>query len=417
MGAMDKLKQTNMADFHYDLPEDRIALFPKEKRDTSRLLVWEKGKISDSHYTHISRHLPTNAHLVFNNTKVIAARLSFFKSTGGAVEVFLLEPADGNYAALSDKGATVWKCLVGGLKKWKNNEVLETHCDVGAYPTKVKALLQEKKDDACIVKFMWEGPEAMFADIIATAGKIPLPPYIKRKSEEIDTDRYQTVYARKAGSVAAPTAGLHFTEGVFNDLKTKGIETSFITLHVGAGTFKPVTANSIADHLMHEEYFEVDREQLSKLGDASSMITAVGTTTLRTLESLYWMGVKIIQGKLSSNEELALSQWEHLELQTSALPSASESMQAILKWMNEHQKTTLSGHTGICITPGYTFRVAKALITNFHQPQSTLLLLIAAIMGDEWKKVYGHALQNGYRFLSYGDGSLLFIKGQEQQLN
>lgn len=399
-----------MKDFDYALPQDRIALFPLEKRDASKLLLWENGTISDDTYGNIARHLPTNAHLIFNNTKVIAARLFFSKATGGRIEVFLLEPADGDYKSLYSKKKSDWKCLVGGLKKWKNDEILRATCEVNGRYINVNALLLEKQEDTCNIQFTWDDNEAVFSDIIATAGKIPLPPYIKRQCDAIDNERYQTVYAKQSGSVAAPTAGLHFTEKIFNDFEQKRIGHSFVTLHVGAGTFKPVTANNIADHNMHQEYFEAELSLIEKLANPEKMIIAVGTTSLRTLESLYWIGYKIIKGDINAKSELMLSQWEHAEWDETSLPSRQEVMLALKKYMNENHKPIIQGHTGICITPGYSFRVASGLITNFHQPQSTLLLLIAAILGDDWKKVYKHALENEYRFLSYGDGSLLFMK-------
>ncbi len=399
-----------MADFNYALPQERIALFPLEKRDASKLLIWEKGEIREDTYEHIARFLPTNAHLIFNNTKVIAARLFFGKATGGQIEIFLLEPAGGDYTDLYSRKECVWKCLVGGLKKWKNQEVITTACTVNGHHLLLTARLVEKNDEACTVRIGWDDHQVSFAEILATAGKIPLPPYIKRQSEVIDNERYQTVYAKASGSVAAPTAGLHFTDKIFSDFQEKGIDYAFITLHVGAGTFKPVTANNIADHHMHREYFEVALDQVAQLANPDKMIIAVGTTSLRTIESLYWIGLKIIKGEIKHVDEVGLSQWEHTEWEEEKLPSRSEAMQAIHYWMQENNCGTINGHTGICITPGYPFRVASGLITNFHQPQSTLLLLIAAILGEDWKKVYAHAMDNGYRFLSYGDGSLLFMK-------
>lgn len=402
------IEQIDIREFDYELPQDRIALEPTEHRDASRLLISNGGGFKHDHYTHIADHLPPKALLVFNNTKVIAARLHFTKTTGAIIEVFLLEPADGNYKALSDVHQSTWKCLVGGAKKWKQDETLQLSFDTAHGNISLSSTIAKKSDDHCIIDFTWN-KEIPFSEVIDAAGKIPLPPYIKRAAVSGDKNRYQTVYAKHEGSVAAPTAGLHFTEEIFKSLHEKQIQTIFITLHVGAGTFKPVSAPSIAEHIMHEEYIEVKRELIEALHDAVSMVVAVGTTSLRTIESLYWIGVKILRGERLIKDKVHLSQWEHLTLGKEALPSRKESMQAILNFMDKEKTDLLQGHTGICITPGYEFKTAEALVTNFHQPQSTLLLIIAAIMGDAWKTVYSVALENGYRFLSYGDGSLLFI--------
>lgn len=396
-----------MAAFHYELPNNRIAMTPLINRDASKLLV-RKNKILDhSHYHQLPELLPSNSLLVFNNTRVIAARLKFKKSSGGEIEIFLLEPADGNYDCLNDLQQSSWKCLVGGAKKWKNDEMLQISNDFSN--NKLQAALVSKKDDHYLIKFLWSSG-IPFEKVIAETGKIPLPPYIKREATEDDQHRYQTVYAAHEGSVAAPTAGLHFTETLINNLTAKGIEHSFVTLHVGAGTFKPVTAALIEDHAMHEEYFQVHIDLISQLADMDKTIVSVGTTSLRTLESIYWIAVKAINNKkegFSSNNNLG--QWEHLSLSNQILPSREETFQELKKLMMENDVENITGHTGICIAPGYAFKVANALITNFHQPQSTLLLIIAAIMGEDWKKMYANALENEYRFLSYGDGSLLFI--------
>lgn len=401
------IPHVEMAAFHYDLPNHRIAMTPLVNRDASKLLV-RKNKILDhSHYYQLPEFLPSNSLLVFNNTRVIAARLRFKKSTGGEIEIFLLEPADGNYESLNNLEQSCWKCLVGGAKKWKNNELLQVSNDI--HQNKLQAALVSKKDDYCMINFQWSSG-LPFEKIISDTGKIPLPPYIKREATEDDQHRYQTVYAAHEGSVAAPTAGLHFTENLINNLTSKGIEHSFVTLHVGAGTFKPVTAAVIGEHDMHEEFFQVNIDLISQLGNADKTIVSVGTTSLRTLESIYWIAVKAINNKndgFSPNNNLG--QWEHLSLSNEILPSRAEAFQQLKELMMEHGVESISGHTGICIAPGYPFKVANALITNFHQPQSTLLLIISAIMGDEWKGLYASALENDYRFLSYGDGSLLFI--------
>lgn len=402
------IPHVEMAAFNYELPTERIAMTPLVNRDASKLLIRKNKEIQHSNYQHLPEWLPSNSLLVFNNTKVIAARLRFKKSTGGEIEIFLLEPADGNYACLNDLEQSSWKCLVGGAKKWKNGELLQS--SGGLHNSRLQAQMVSKNDDHCIVNFHWDSG-LPFEKMIAETGKIPLPPYIKREATEDDQYRYQTVYAAHEGSVAAPTAGLHFTETLIHNLTAKGIEHSFVTLHVGAGTFKPVTAAVIGEHAMHEEYFQVKIDLITQLGNADKTIVSVGTTSLRTLESIYWIAVKAIRNRkngFSSNNNLG--QWEHLALSEEILPSRAEAFQQLKELMVEHAVESIAGHTGICIAPGYAYKVANALITNFHQPQSTLLLIIAAIMGNDWRGMYASALENDYRFLSYGDGSLLFIE-------
>lgn len=402
-----RIPHVEMAAFNYELPDSFIAMAPLLNRDASKLLVRKNRQIGHSSYQHLPEWLPSNSLMVFNNTRVIAARLRFKKSTGGEIEIFLLEPSNGNYASLNDLGTSTWKCLVGGAKKWKNNEVLQVAKDI--HNNKLLAKLVSKEDDHCTISFQWSSG-IPFEKVIAEAGKIPLPPYIKREATEDDQHRYQTVYAAHEGSVAAPTAGLHFTPALINNLTSKGIEHSFVTLHVGAGTFKPVTAAAIEDHTMHEEYFQATIGLINQLGNNNKTIVSVGTTSLRTIESLYWIGVKAIRNQdRAFHNSINLEQWEHLSLTSESLPSRAEVFQQLGKLMETHGVGSIEGHTGICIAPGYHFKVANALITNFHQPQSTLLLIIAAIMGDEWRSMYANALENNYRFLSYGDGSLLFI--------
>ena len=411
LNSYEELKQINMVEFNYDLPHGRIAMHPMETRHASKLLAYKHGEIIEDIYQNIASQLPINAHLVFNNTKVIAARMIFKKATGGLVEIFLLEPAEGttHYEALLQKNTSNWKCLVGGVKKWKNDEALQ--CTINfSKEIKINAVLISKKDEYCEVKFYWDDVSIQFSEIIAAAGKIPLPPYIKREATENDEKRYQTIYAKTEGSVAAPTAGLHFTDEVIESLHKKRIDHAFVTLHVGAGTFKPVTTNTIADHEMHEEYFEVDKKTIEEINDESKQIVAVGTTSLRTIESLYWLGVQLIKNGFNKNNLLHLSQWENLELKAHGNISKKDALNALLEMMTTNNQQKLIGTTGICITPGYEFKITNALVTNFHQPQSTLLLIIAAIVGDAWKNIYTHALSNDYRFLSYGDGCLLFIE-------
>ena len=406
-----------MVEFNYDLPHGRIAMHPMETRHASKLLTYKHGEIIEDIYQNIASKLPTNAHLVFNNTKVIAARMIFKKVTGGQIEIFLLEPSNGttHYEALLQKNNSNWKCLVGGVKKWKKNEALRSSIHLTKKIT-ITAALVSKKDEYCEVNFYWDDEGVQFSEIIAAVGKIPLPPYIKRDVTEDDEKRYQTIYAKTEGSVAAPTAGLHFTDEVIKSLYTKGINHSFVTLHVGAGTFKPVTSNTIAEHEMHEEYFEVDKKNIEDFNDDSKQIIAVGTTSLRTLESLYWLGVQLIKNGLNKKSMLHLAQWENLELKSHEQISKKDALNALLEMMTLNNQKKLIGTTGICITPGYEFKIANALITNFHQPQSTLLLIIAAIVGNAWKDIYTYALNNDYRFLSYGDGCLLFIENKQQNI-
>jgi S-adenosylmethionine:tRNA ribosyltransferase-isomerase len=403
-----------MVEFDYELPQHKIAMNPLENRHDSRLLLYKNGKIQEDTYRNVHKHLPENAHLVFNNSKVIAARILFKKTTGALIEIFLLEPASSmlHSHALCQKRSSNWQCLVGGVKKWKNDEVLESIVGIELNRT-LKAKLITKQKEYCEVEFTWED-DVFFSEMIAHAGKIPLPPYIKRKTTFLDSERYQTIYAKTEGSVAAPTAGLHFTEETIQLLNNKGINHSFVTLHVGAGTFKPVTSETIAEHEMHQEYFEVNLNTLEILAESSKMIVAVGTTSLRTMESIYWIGVKLLIQK--ENDQTTLSQRENISLEKNSSFSKKEAFDAVLNMMKKNNLEILVGITGICIIPGYQFKVANALITNFHQPQSTLLLIIAAILGDQWKTVYQHALDNDFRFLSYGDGSLLLINQESNSI-
>lgn len=410
MKNQSPIPSINVQEFSYVLPLESIAFEPTKQRDSSRLLVYKNGNISHSQYSSLANFLQPNAHLFFNDTKVIAARLLFKKSTGTTIEIFLLEPLDGNYEQLHYTLSSNWKCLVGGSKKWKENEVLVLEIQSANFTTRLTAKRVEKAENYTSIEFNWD-QNISFSELIAATGQIPLPPYIKRENKEEDKTRYQTVYAKEEGSVAAPTAGLHFTPAIFESLSKKGIEKSFLTLHVGAGTFKPVTASSIAEHQMHEEYFEVDINAIIALADAQNMKVAVGTTSLRTLESLYWIGLHLMHKKSNPNlHTLQLQQWEYLGWEEDEMLNTTTVFKFLSKLMQQQNVNKLIGHTGICITPGYRFKVIDALVTNFHQPQSTLLLLIAAIVGDDWKKIYTNALNEGYRFLSYGDGSILFLK-------
>jgi S-adenosylmethionine:tRNA ribosyltransferase-isomerase len=335
--------------------------------------------------------------------------MHFKKASGGHIEIFLLEPEQGNYADLYAKTAVLWKCMVGGVKKWKNQEMLEMSLSANNAPVKLQATLLQKTASHCLIRFQWDA-EIAFSDILGVAGAIPLPPYIKRKPEEEDKNRYQTVYAQHNGSVAAPTAGLHFNEALLQRLSDAGINHNFLTLHVGAGTFKPVSASTIADHDMHEEHFEVDIKTIQILADENKRIIPVGTTSMRTLESLYWLALKLEKDPENTNpQHLWLQQWEDQALSQPAMPSRVAVFRRLAANLTARGLDKISGKTGICIIPGYQFRVAEGLITNFHQPRSTLLLLVAAIVGDEWKNMYQTALDNDYRFLSYGDGCLLLF--------
>ena len=409
--SLQMLEQIKMEEYNYSLPIESIAMAPSANRDESKLLIYQNQLIQEDQYKNVSHHLKSNVHLVFNNTKVIAARMLFKKNTGGEIEIFLLEPANSmpHEQALQANSTSQWKCLIGGVKKWKNNEPI--YCTTtGNNPITISALLKNKNDDYYEVEFAWNPATLAFSTIISLAGKIPLPPYIKREATSDDIQRYQTAYAKTEGSVAAPTAGLHFTPAIFSLLNEKNIAQSFITLHVGAGTFKPVSSETIAEHTMHEEYFEVSKKTIEDLLDNDKLIITVGTTSLRTLESLYWIGVKQILDINNDDKLLHLGQWENLTLQEKSTISKQDALKALIEMMVIKDKHTITGTTGICITPGYQFKIVQGLITNFHQPQSTLLLIIAAIVGKKWKQIYEYALQHDFRFLSYGDGSLLFIE-------
>ena len=400
-------KKISILDYTYDLPAERIALHPLAERDASKLLVYKNGNIREDIYKNIAEHLPAESLLIFNNTRVIKARIRFQKSSGGVIEIFLLEPFQADYTStLSAIKKTTWKCMIGGVSKWKEGEL---NWESGVKSLELKATLLEKLDDAYVVQFSWTPDDLSFAEVLEQAGDIPLPPYIKRKTETADTERYQTIYAKDEGSVAAPTAGLHFTPAIFSKLTAKNIQTDFVTLQVGAGTFKPVKAATMQDHEMHAEWIDVSAAMIKNLVEQiDKTVVAVGTTSLRTLESLYWMGVKANLNP--AIEQLQINQWEvYEEPLTNSSLSAKEALSSLLNWMKVNNRDRLFTQSQILIAPGYHFKIAKAIITNFHQPQSTLLLLVSAAIGGDWKKNYAYAMQNNFRFLSYGDGSLLFI--------
>jgi len=403
-------------DFTYDLAEDRIAKYPLPERDASKLLVYKDGKITEDVYKNLDRHLPANSLLVFNDTRVIEARLLFQKSTGGIIEIFCLEPHE-QYSdittAMNQHGKALWQCLVGGASKWKHGQILEKKISP-SNEIILHARYVEKKIDCFVIEFSWNDDSLNFAEILHHAGVIPLPPYIKRAAERSDEERYQTIYAHHEGSVAAPTAGLHFTEHVFKTLQSKNIKTDFVTLHVSAGTFKPVKSETIGEHEMHAEFINVSRETIENIfQNLSENIILVGTTSLRTIESLYWLGVKLSTGNeqltMAQGESIELSQWECYELEKMNV-EPKRALETLIHLMQKENIGRLITKTQILIAPPYKTRIASALITNFHQPQSTLLLLIAALIKEDWRKVYDYALQHDFRFLSYGDGCLLWMQ-------
>ena len=406
-----KQNELLIKDFDYNLAEGKIAKYPLQNRDESKLLIYKEGVLKQSIYKYLSHYLPEKSLLIFNNSKVVEVRLLFTKATGSIIELFCLEPAD-DYnditTAMLKRGSIQWKCLVGGAKKWKE-ELLINKIEKDKQEIVLTAKKSDKKEDYFIIEFTWNDPVLSFAEVLHLFGQIPLPPYLNRTVEEEDNNRYQTIYAKFDGSVAAPTAGLHFTEEVFTALKKKNIETAFLTLHVGAGTFKPVKTETVAEHQMHAEFIEIPIAFVERLMTASgNKIVAVGTTSLRTIESLYWLGVKTIMNNEIEAEGLLLLQWEAYDLPQDI--SVAQALQALHDWMKKQQLQKLITKTQILIVPGYQLRIADGLITNFHQPQSTLLLLIASLVGDDWKMIYEYALENDFRFLSYGDGSLLWKK-------
>lgn len=398
------VKDIKISDYTYHLPEEKIALYPLAQRDASKLLLYNEAKITEGIFSNIVNYLPANSLLVFNNSKVINARLQFVKPSGGIIEIFLLEPVSAlkSYEeSLSIKGNTTWNCFVGGVSKWKEPK-LEMKLTVQEEPVQLYAEKIKKDEETYEIKFSWEPATFSFAGIIENAGVVPLPPYIKRKAETTDENRYQTVYASAPGSVAAPTAGLHFTKKILEDAAKKNIKTCEVTLHVGAGTFKPVKAEKMEGHSMHAEFLEITLLQVNKLLQASEII-AVGTTSLRTLETIYHIGTRILAG----DENLEIKQWDVYNKKTSS--SRQESLLAVKSYLEKTPAQKIFIKTQILIAPGYRFQTVDYLITNFHQPQSTLLLLVAAAVGENWRSIYNYALQNEFRFLSYGDASLIKI--------
>ena len=401
-------RNLSIKDFTYFLPEDRIAKYPLAERDASKLLIYKEGNITEDIYRNIPGHIPAGALLVFNDTKVVEARLLFQKSTGGVIEIFCLEPHQ-QYAditsAMTQHEKVQWHCLIGGASKWKPGQILEKKIIYNSRELILNARYIKKEVDSFIVELSWNDPAFSFAEVLHLFGAIPLPPYINREAETSDAERYQTIYAHYEGSVAAPTAGLHFTNAVLQKLKENKTDTDLITLHVGAGTFKPVKTERMKEHEMHAEHFTVSKKTIQNLIDhLDKHIIAVGTTSLRTLESLYWLGIK--QSTVNGQQSMEITQWEVYDPDVNI--STKEALKNLIKWMNEKGLDKLTAKTQIIIAPGYQFKIVTGLVTNFHQPQSTLLLLVAAFIEKDWRKVYMHALENGFRFLSYGDGSLLW---------
>ena len=412
-----EVQNISIEDYNYPLPDERIAKYPLGERDASKLLVLKNGELTSSHFKNINDFLPKDSLLIFNETKVVRARLQFTKESGAAIEIFCLEPITGNgdyQLAFSSSSPSEWRCLVGNSRRWKSDKLsleVEVNKSTSQQDNKTKATLYaerlEKNDNYSVVRFSWEPAELSFAEILEAAGEIPLPPYLHREAEASDRERYQTVFAKHEGSVAAPTAGLHFTNELIDRLKNDGIAFEEVTLHVGAGTFRPVSSETIGEHEMHSETIVVRMSCIENLiKNCNKTIIPVGTTSMRTIESLYWIGLMLIEEGLEERN-LHLNQWFPYK-ERESLPSAEESLSTILKYMEMHKMEVFHASTALMIAPSCKINIAKALITNFHQPKSTLLLLVSALIGNKWKEAYQYALDNDFRFLSYGD-SCLFL--------
>jgi S-adenosylmethionine:tRNA ribosyltransferase-isomerase len=406
-------KALSIDEFDYSLPDNRIAQHPLSQRDASKLLIYRHGEISQSLFSNITEYIPSDSLLLFNDTKVFQARIIFHKSTGARIEIFCLEPTSptADYQiAFSNPGECYWKCLVGNNKRWKSG-ILSLRVIVNQKEVVFKAEKVNQVGETSIIRFSWEPENLNFAVILDQSGLVPLPPYIHREADAEDKERYQTIYARLKGSVAAPTAGLHFTDQVFASLAAKNITTSFVTLHVGAGTFKPVSSSTLGEHDMHAEQISITPALLNLLISLNELksprkVFPVGTTSMRTIESFYWLGVRKIKGKFDEDYP-SVHQWDPYDPELNTGISMHDSMDALLEYLTQTGKDQLIASTQLIIAPGYRYRVASGLITNFHQPRSTLLLLVSALIGDDWKNVYEFALNNDFRFLSYGDSCLL----------
>ena len=403
---MKDTKHIKISEFNYPLPDERIAKFPLSVRDESKLLVYRQSEVSEDHFTSLPDYLEPGEMMVFNNTKVIQARLHFRKETGALIEVFCLEPIEPNDYVLSFQQTQKcsWLCMVGNLKKWKEG-ALKREVEVKGRTITLTATRGECRGTSHWIDFEWNDDTLTFADVLEAVGELPIPPYLNRETQESDKQTYQTVYSKIKGSVAAPTAGLHFTERVLKALDDKGIDREELTLHVGAGTFKPVKSEEIEGHEMHTEYISVNRRTIEKLIAHGGKTIAVGTTSVRTLESLYYIGILIHQNPEANQEELHVKQWMPYEPHPALTPV--ESLQGILAYLDRHGMEALHTSTQIIIAPGYEYKIVKKIVTNFHQPQSTLLLLVSAFVKGDWKKIYDYALSHDFRFLSYGDSSLL----------
>lgn len=403
---MEETKHIKISDYNYPLPDERIAKFPLPVRDQSKLLVYRHGEVSETRFTSLPDYLETGELMIFNNTKVIQARLHFRKETGALIEIFCLEPIQPNDYVLNFQQTShaAWLCMIGNLKKWKEGS-LHKEMNVKGHTITLTATRGECRGTSHWVDFTWDNPEITFADILEVFGELPIPPYLNRETQESDKETYQTVYSKIKGSVAAPTAGLHFTERVLQALRDKGVDLEEVTLHVGAGTFKPVKSEEIEGHEMHTEYISVNRQTIEKLIAHGGKAIAVGTTSVRTLESLYYIGVTIASHPDAGQEELHVRQWQPYE--THPTMTTVESLQQILDYMKRHELEALHTSTQIIIAPGYTYHIVQKMVTNLHQPQSTLLLLVSAFVKGDWQTIYDYALAHDFRFLSYGDSSLL----------
>ena len=401
--GMKQLPEIDLNHFRYELPNERIAKYPLAERDQSKLLHYHSGNIRHRRFSDITEQIPKGSTLVFNNTKVIPARMIFYKDTGAQIEIFLLKPKAPSHIlslVMEERQSVVWQCMIGNFKKWRGGQVLKRELSGEGGSCLLEVTVENHAEK--LVRFQWDNPDISFAEVVEMAGRTPLPPYLNREAEPSDKPRYQTVYSEKEGAVAAPTAGLHFTPEILQKLADQGVNESFLTLHVSAGTFQPIKAENVIDHPMHSEQLVVPIQSIKEVIEAEGMVIPVGTTSMRTLESLYWFGLRLIQG----NDEFAIEKLEPYQ-ERDSYPSRKEAFEAILTWMEKLGLSQITGSTEVFIFPGYQFRVCDALITNFHQPGSTLMLLVGALIGEDWQKVYNAALANDYRFLSYGDSSLL----------
>ena len=408
---MKNPKDINIEDYSYELPEDRIAKFPLAQRDESKLLVYNQGNISEDVFKNISTHLKGGMLMVMNNTKVIQARLMFKKETGTHIEVFCLNPHTPNDYALAFVATKhcAWECMVGNAKRWKNGQTLSMPLTVNGKPVTLKADRHGENSRTMLIDFSWDEEDVNWADILDACGVLPIPPYLKRETQESDKTTYQTIYSKIKGSVAAPTAGLHFTEKEFNELAEMGIERDEVTLHVGAGTFQPVKSETLNDHEMHTEVVSINRSTIEHILKYKGNIIAVGTTSVRTLESLYYFGAMLHENMDLHADELKVGQW--MPYEAGYTIDATTALESVIAYLDRHGLDALKGSTQIIIAPGYEFKIVKAMVTNFHQPENTLMLLVAAFVGDDWKKIYEYALTHNFRFLSYGDSSLLLPRG------